>query len=355
MKIVLITDTHCGCRNSSEIIQDYQNRFYKEVFFPYLIKENIKHIIHLGDFFDNRKFLSIKTLHSNRKAFLEPLRDNGIHMDIILGNHDVHYKTTNDVNSLKEVLGFFVNSVDIISSPVELRYGSMIIGALPWIAPDNYDETMRFIQTTDSKVIVSHLELSGFEMAKGQPPSSSGMDHKLFSRFGAVYSGHFHTKSSRDNIHYLGTPFELTWADCHDPKFFHVLDTETGKIEAIRNPLVLHRKIYYDDSAALPNIDDIQKMCLAGCFVRLYIVKKKDYVHCEKFIQAVQDTLPAELKIAETYTDSVGETQESLEMSENTEALLHAYIDELTTDLSKDRLKSMLSELYVEAESQETI
>ena len=97
MKLAIIVDTHVGCRNGSEVIQEYQNKFYSDIFFPYLEKHNVKHILHGGDFFDNRKFLSIKSLHMNRKAFLEPLRDMGIHMDIILGNHDVHYRTTNEV------------------------------------------------------------------------------------------------------------------------------------------------------------------------------------------------------------------------------------------------------------------
>ena len=46
MKIAILNDTHCGVRNSSDIFLNYQERFYSEVFFPYLLENDIKQIIH---------------------------------------------------------------------------------------------------------------------------------------------------------------------------------------------------------------------------------------------------------------------------------------------------------------------
>ena len=61
-----------------------------------------------------------------------------------------------------------------------------------------------------------------------------GMDHKLFSKFERVLTGHFHTKSTIDNITYLGTQLELSWADAHDKKHFHILDTATRELTTSR-------------------------------------------------------------------------------------------------------------------------
>ena len=33
MKVAILNDTHCGVRNSSEIMMDYQEKFYRDVFF----------------------------------------------------------------------------------------------------------------------------------------------------------------------------------------------------------------------------------------------------------------------------------------------------------------------------------
>ena len=102
MKIAILNDTHTGIRNSADIFLDNAAQFYNETFFPYLKKHGIKQIIHLGDYYDNRKAINIKALYHNRKNFLEPLRDAGISMDVITGNHDTYFKDTNTPNSLKE-------------------------------------------------------------------------------------------------------------------------------------------------------------------------------------------------------------------------------------------------------------
>ena len=60
MKIAILNDTHCGCRNSSDIFMQYQERFYGEVFFPYLLENDITQILHLGDYYDNRKTVNLK-------------------------------------------------------------------------------------------------------------------------------------------------------------------------------------------------------------------------------------------------------------------------------------------------------
>ena len=78
MKIAILNDTHCGIRNSSDIFMEYQEKFYRDVFFPYLNDNGIKRVLHLGDYYDNRKTVNFKCLNHNRKIFLEKLREYGI-------------------------------------------------------------------------------------------------------------------------------------------------------------------------------------------------------------------------------------------------------------------------------------
>ena len=117
MKIAILNDTHAGIRNSSDIFMDYQEKFYRDVFFPYLRENGITQILHLGDYYDNRKTVNFKALGHNRKIFLEKLREYGITMDIIPGNHDVYYKNTNELNALKELQGHYMNEVNLVMEP----------------------------------------------------------------------------------------------------------------------------------------------------------------------------------------------------------------------------------------------
>ena len=145
-KIAILNDTHAGIRNSSEIFIDNAEQFYDKIFFPYVLDNGISHILHLGDYYDNRKFINFKALHRNRKMFLAKLREHGITMDIILGNHDTFYKNTNDLNALKELLGHYMNEVNIIMEPTIMEYDGTNIGLVPWIAPDNEEQSLNFIK-----------------------------------------------------------------------------------------------------------------------------------------------------------------------------------------------------------------
>ena len=103
MKIALINDTHFGARGDSQLFFDYFMKFFDEVFFPYLEKNNIKTIIHAGDFMDRRKFVNFSILNQVRSQFIQRLKENDIELHCILGNHDVYYRNTNGVNSVTEL------------------------------------------------------------------------------------------------------------------------------------------------------------------------------------------------------------------------------------------------------------
>ena len=353
MKIAILNDTHCGIRNSSEIFLNNASDFYNKTFFPYCDEHGIKQIIHLGDYYDNRKQLNIKALHHNRKNFLEPLRERGMVMDIILGNHDVYFKNTNDVNSLKEALGFFVNEICIIDDPRVLEYGGTRFAMLPWINSSNYDKSLEFVKKCKADILCGHLELNGFDLMKGVT-NKHGMDHRVFDKFDMVLTGHFHTKSQRDNVHYLGSQLEFFWSDAHDDKYFHVFDTETRKMEMVINPHTLFEKILYDDTAYDYTKFDVDY--LDAKFVKVVVIEKKDTFLFDKFIDRIQQRKVLELKIAENFSEFLGENVEDEDVSvDDTGTLLDSYIDAVDTDLDKTRIKKDMRSLLTQAQSSEFV
>jgi len=353
MKVAIINDTHCGIRNSSDIFLDNAEKFYADVFFPTLLERGIRHIIHLGDYFDHRKFINFRALNRNRHVFLERLRQEQITMDIIAGNHDTYYKNTNDLNSLKELLGHYMNEVHIIHEPTVMEYGSLKMGMVPWICAENHEKTMEFIKTAKCDWIGGHFEFAGFNVMRGVI-APHGLDHKLLSRFERVLSGHFHTKSQQDNVTYLGTQMEFFWSDANDPKFFHILDTETRELEAIRNPYTLFEKIVYNDEETDYNKYNVTD--LDGKYVKVVVVNKKDIFTFDRFIDRIQNRKIHDLKIAENFDEFVGDNVEDESVSiEDTTELLDTYIDAVETDLDKDRLKVSMRNLMTEAQAIETV
>lgn len=346
-----MNDTHCGIRNSAEIFLNNAADFYSKVFFPECEKQGVQQIVHLGDYYDHRKFVNFKALNHNRKCFLEPMRQAGMQMDIIPGNHDTYYKNTNDLNSLKELLGYYMNEVHIIMEPTVMEYGSLKMAMIPWINPENYESTMKFIKDCKADWCGAHLELNGFDMMKGVK-NTHGMDHKLFEKFELVLTGHFHVGSRQDNIWYLGSQMEFFWSDAHDPKYFHIVDTETREIQRIHNPYTLFEKIVYNDEEMDYNTYNLSH--IDRKFIKVVVVNKKDTFLFDRFIDRIQSHNIHELKIAENFNEFLGENVEDEEMKfDDTEAVVNTYIDAVDTDLDKDKIKTQVRELMTEAQALE--
>ena len=351
MKVAILNDTHCGVRNSSDIFINYQEAFYTDVFFPYLQENDIKHILHLGDYYEHRRFINFKALSANRKHFLEKLREYGITMDIIPGNHDTYYKNTNNLNSLKELLGHYMNEVSIVNDASVLDYDGLKVGLVPWICQDNEAEVTDFLNNCKADVIGGHFDIIGFDMIRGVP-CTSGMTSDKLRRFELVLSGHYHCKSNQGNIHYLGSQMEFFWNDAGDDKFFHILDTDTRELLPVRNPITLYEKIYYDDEKQ--DYNNWSTSHLDEKFVKVVVVNKTDLFTFERFLDRIQSRNIHDLKIQENLTEFLGENVEDdgLEV-EDTSELLRGYVENVETPLDKERIKKELLELMQEAETVE--
>tara|TARA_B100000212_G_scaffold99246_1_gene72963 strand:+ start:138 stop:1199 length:1062 start_codon:yes stop_codon:yes gene_type:complete len=351
MKVAVLNDTHCGIRNSSDIFLNNAADFYSKVFFPYCKEHNIKQIVHLGDYYDNRKFMNFKAQNHSRKSFLDPMRELGMRMDIIPGNHDTYYKNTNDLNSLKELLGYYMNEIHIIMEPTVMEYGSLKMAMIPWINQENYDDTMKFIKCCKADWCGAHLELDGFEMMRGIK-NVHGMDRKIFSKFEKVLTGHFHVGSQQDNIWYLGSQMEFFWSDAHDKKYFHVIDTETREVEKILNPNTLFHKVLYNDDKIDYNNYDVSQC--EQKFVKVVVVNKKDSFLFDRFIDRIQSENIHELKIAENFQEFTGENVHDDTMEfDDTPKIVDSYVDGVDTDLDKDKIKIQMRELMTEAQALE--
>ena len=250
-KIALVTDTHAGVRNDNPAFQSYQKKCWKW-FFDYLDEHEIKHVIHLGDIYDRRKYVNFMSAKRLREDFLEPLEERNIECHIIVGNHDMYYKDTHEVNALDEVVAGRYNCIRIHSVPDIVSIDGLDIQLMPWITDSNRAQAIEAINKPKAPILMGHLELNGFQMFRGAI-SDHGMDRDAFNKFDSVYSGHYHHRSTIGNITYIGALGEYTWSDYDDPRGFTILDTDTRETTFLRNPYRMFRLAKYDD-VSNPNI-----------------------------------------------------------------------------------------------------
>jgi hypothetical protein len=349
MKIALVTDLHFGARNDNQKVAKFQSDFYNDVFFPYIDNNDITTVINLGDTFDRRKFISYTSLKSAKQMFFDPLLIRGTTLHCIVGNHDITYKNTLEVNSINLLLDGYTNIIEH-RNPTELIFDDLQILFVPWICKDNYDESWERIQNSKSQIVMGHLELNGFQMYKGMP-NYEGWDAEEFKKYDHVMSGHYHHKSSSGNISYLGTAYELTWSDYEDQKGFHVYDTSTRELEFIPNPHRLFHKWFYDDTNLTYNdADSFDYDQLTDKYVKVVIKNKQNPVLFDLYINSIEQRDPINLQVVEDHLHlDLEDDSDIIDEAEDTLTILDSYIEGLEVKADKYELKKLMHQLYSEA------
>lgn len=350
MKIALITDTHFGARNDNPIFADYFAMFYRDCFFPYLERQGISTVIHLGDIVDRRKYINFVTARRLRRDFIDPCVNNGIKLHVIIGNHDIYYKNTNEVNAMEELYSDRYSDVLFHSGPTVEYFDDLPIAFLPWICTDNYERSMEFLKTTNAQVLFGHLELAGFEMYKGSV-NDHGFDAKIFSKFDVVCTGHFHHKSTRDNINYLGAPYEITWSDYNDPRGFHIFDTETRTLEFIENPFKIFHKIHYDDlNKSMDEVVAIDPSQYKNTIVKVIVRNKTNPFWFDMVIEKLERAGVLDMQVVEDHFYlNLEDDQDIVNEAEDTITILNKFVDQMELNVDKKKLELLMQSLYNEA------
>jgi DNA repair exonuclease SbcCD nuclease subunit len=347
-KVAIITDTHLGARSDSMVFHDYFLRFFEQVLFPWLIENNVKILIHLGDFTDRRKYINFYTLNIVRTRIMARLKELGILVIVTVGNHDTFFKNTNEVNSMQELFSDMEN-IMVLTEPEEVLFDETKVLLMPWMNTANMEQSLAAIKNTDAKILMGHLELKGFIMQRGQK-AEHGLDPEIFNKFNLVCSGHYHHKSDEGNIHYLGAPYEMTFADVNDPRGFHVWEPGKDNVEFIQNPYRMFHKLFYDDkNKELGTLLKRLTEKYSGTYVKVIVANRTNPYYFEKYLEKLFSLNPADVKIEEDLSLNESDTEVVVDMAEDTLTILNKYVDGLEIDSDKAKIKEELRLLYVEA------
>lgn len=353
--IAIITDSHFGVRSEAPAMFQHQKKFLDTVFFPTLDKYDIRRVLHGGDYLDRRKYTNHYTLRFIEEQYRGPLRTRGIREDVIIGNHDCFLRDSTNINSVEELYRHDA-SLRIYTQPTELDVDGCGILLLPWICGNNREASMRAMASSSAAVVLGHLELSGFSMQRGMP-SHEGLDPALFDRFALVMSGHFHHRSSKDPIQYLGAPYAMTWADFRDPRGFHLFDTETHALTFIENPHTPFARLVYDD---LDQPDDYAASVVASilaptspfheAYVKVVVKNKTRPYDFDLVLDALSKVNPQDVLIVDDIISAPSESEmDSVSTDVDTLTLMNDYVEGLGVTCDKSELQTYLRTLYHEA------
>ncbi len=199
------TDIHYGLKSNSHTHLNDCHR-YMDWFISEAKARNAETCIFLGDWSHQRASVNIATMNASIRD-LKKLNDNFDKVYFITGNHDLYYRDKRELNSV-EYARDLPNFVMVDEWLVE---GDVAI--IPWLVQDEW----RKIKNIKAKYMFGHLELPYFKMnAMVEMPDHGGLQSDHLTGPEYVFSGHFHKRQYKNNIHYIGNAFPHNYADAGD-------------------------------------------------------------------------------------------------------------------------------------------
>ena len=357
MKVAVITDTHFGVRNDSAAMHKSQQKFYRDVFFPTLDTHGITRVLHGGDYGDRRKYINFATARFIEQEYRDPLRHRNIREDVIIGNHDCYLRESTHINSVEELYRHDT-TMHIHARPTEIDVDGCGVLLLPWICENTHAESMTMIAQSSAAVVLGHLELNGFSMYRGMP-NHEGMNPSMFDRFSLVMSGHFHHRSAKPPVQYLGAPYAMVWSDYRDPRGFHLFDTDTHELTFIENPYSLFVRMVYDDADQPPQYIEklIHDVMLPDsphhdAYVKVVVKSKSQPYWFDLLMDALAKVNAQDVMVVDDVALTTEEASgDDVSTDIDTLSLIHDYVDNLSVACDKMELQQYLQDVYREAMS----
>lgn len=305
MKNLLVTDLHLGLRKDAEIWHKVQIELFQEII-DTCSRNNISKIIHLGDWHDNRKALSVKTIITSWQIALM-LEEVGIELYTLLGNHDIFYKNQLHPHSLKFFEKF--QNIHIIDRPVELEDITLV----PWITS---------IHDKMGPYLFGHFAINSFDVGNGHKLYKGPWKISDFKKFEQVLSGHFHKPQDGENITYIGAPFQHTFNDVDQKRGYYIW--ENGELELVHFINSPNFVIIYSDKI-VNNELDLSEM--EGDIVKVVYTQDYGTVKNNEILEEVYIHKPLQLHtnlsgISDSTDGSRDEDWSDLQLKSNQDVLI---------------------------------
>lgn len=221
----------------------------------YCKKNEITHIIIAGDIFEKSSKIKNESFIPLFFKFMEMTKE-GFIIYFLLGNHDI-YNVDND--SLIETFSPFGK---VIKELEEIDINGRIFTFLP------YSKNEENIPASGD-ILITHLSIADFTFDnRYNVNEKAGFPIDTFKNFNIVFTGHFHKPQNKNNIVYIGSPYQMNFGEIDQKKGFVVFDSDTG--DWIRE--------YYTEAPTYLKIKakDFEKSEVKNSFVQIEIEEKLD-------------------------------------------------------------------------------
>jgi len=209
-KAAMFTDIHLGRKNSSDVhLNDCQD--YIDWFIDNCKKEKVDIIVFCGDWFEHRDAITGKTLDRSHKIIKQLVEELKLPFFLIVGNHDLVYR--NNRNSFNTVIFEPFGNLILVDDNISVKIGNKSILFCPYLFEEEYAEQIVVINSHD--VVFGHFEFKGFVLTGETKVLEHGPDQEDFRGPDRIFTGHFHKRQEKKNVHYIGNTFPMDYSDAN--------------------------------------------------------------------------------------------------------------------------------------------
>lgn len=207
MRLMMCTDIHWGARsNSDQHLQDCLD--YIDWFCALAIEENATHIAFLGDWYESRNSINVRTLKASQEG-ARRLNALGLPIYFLVGNHDLYHRANRKVFSTDPFAD--LENFVMVNEPMELAPD---LFATPFLFRHEYPELAE--QINSYKYVLGHFEFRNFVVTGATRTLEHGPDADAFTGPKYLLTGHFHKRQTNKNVVYIGNTFPTNYGDAWD-------------------------------------------------------------------------------------------------------------------------------------------
>ena len=328
-RAAVFTDIHFGNKgNSRQFNQDCER--FVDWFIADAKSKNCETFIFMGDWHHHRATIHIDTLGYSLRA-IEKLANAFEQNFFLVGNHDLYYKDSRSVNSVE--FAKHVKNLNLILEPLYTEDCAFI----PWLVSEEWKQ----LKDLPAKPYVfGHFELPHFLMnAMVSMPDTNELTANDLTHHGYVFSGHFHKRQVKGNIHYIGNAFPHNYSDANDFRRGYMMLEHGGD------------PVYYD----WPDMPKYQTLKLSEILHNTNILQKRAYVRVDidtdityEESNFLKDTFVTQNKLREmTFIQQRDITQyDSTEIVQSFESIDEIVHNQLLAVDSEHYDRNLLLEIY---------
>ena len=384
-KIFVFTDLHFGIHSNSQSYIDICSNTLKWIS-KYCAEHAIKDVLFMGDFFDSRASVDVKTLNFATQSLYD-LADSGVNVTLILGNHDIYLRDSTSIHSLLAFGGH--KGINIVDKDVAVDIDNCEHCALllPWMhgIPSKKVEVPR-----RAKYVFSHHNFpsnffmgGGFQKKKNRSDTfisktpyedEFGIQQEILDTVvencGVFFSGHIHQHKTiplknGSSIIIEGSPYETSWGFNNVECGAYVVDFKNGIFEFVPNP---HNKKHVEIRTSSSE-RDMENVDFKNSIVRLNVDTQESFDTISKLQSKINSMNPFSVentKYEFTVAEFVGNRDEMENPLDSINSKVSSKLDYIinaidkgdfssfafldsdgnTSAIDKERLKEIATEIF---------